>query len=148
MPVVRSTIGKNVVIWHENLVNIYDSSIGDNTKIASFVEIGGAKIGKNCKIEAYTFIPPGTVIEDNVFIGPHVAFTNDRYPTATPKGWVCEPVTVKRGASVGACSVVCPGVTVGENALVGAGSIVTRDVAPCQVVHGKKAEFARVIPYE
>ena len=128
-------------IWHPELVNIYNSVIGEDTKIASFVEIGNSNIGKNCKIEAFAFIPPGSVIEDNVFIGPHVTLTNDKYPSAKPSGWKCEPVTVKEGASIGAASVVCPGVTVGSHALVGAGSVVAEDVLPYQIIHGKKAEF-------
>ncbi len=72
------------------------------------------------------------MIEDNVFIGPHVIITNDRYPDAKSKTWKKEPVTVKKGASIGAGSIliagVTVGVTVGENAIVGAGSIVPRDV--------------------
>lgn len=141
MPIVNSQIHPSVKIWHPELVNIYNSVIGEGTKIASFVEIGDSNIGANCKIEAFAFIPPGTVIEDGVFIGPHVTLTNDRYPTASPKAWKSEPVTVKEGASVGAGSVVCPGVTVGAHALVGAGSVVASDVSPYQIVHGKKAEW-------
>ena len=145
MPIVNSTLHPSVVIWHPEQVNIYDSIIGENTKIASFVEIGDSKIGRNCKIECGVFIPPGSIIEDNVFIGPHCILTNDRYPSAKPKPWSREPVIVKRGASIGAGSVICPGVVIGENALVGAGSVVSRDVLPCQIVHGLKAEFKRVI---
>ena len=117
-------------------------------KVASFVEIGDSVIGRNCKVEAFAFIPPGSTIEDNVFIGPNVTLTNDRYPSAKPKPWSREPVIIKRGASVGAGSVICPGVTVGENALVGAGSVVSRDVLSCQIIHGKKAEFERMIANE
>jgi UDP-2-acetamido-3-amino-2,3-dideoxy-glucuronate N-acetyltransferase len=145
MPVVNSRIHPTAKIWHEELVNIYDSTIGENTKVASFVEIGDSVIGRNCKIEAFAFIPPGSVIEDNVFIGPNVTLTNDRYPSAKPKPWSREPVTVKRGASIGANCVVCPGVVIGENALIGAGSVISKDVLPCQVMHGKHAEFARVL---
>jgi acetyltransferase-like isoleucine patch superfamily enzyme len=145
MPIVDSQIHITCKIWYPKLVNIYGSTIGENTKIASFVEIGDSIIGRNCKIEAYVFIPPGSVIEDNVFIGPHVTLTNDRYPSAKPKPWSREPVVVKRGASIGANSVICPGVVIGENALIGAGSVVSRDVLPCQIVHGKKAEFKRMI---
>lgn len=145
MPIVNSKLHETVRIWHPELVNIYGSTIGENTKVAAFVEIGESKIGRNCKIESFTFIPPGSIIEDNVFIGPHVSLTNDRYPSAKPKPWSREPVTIKRGASIGANSVICPGVTIGENALVGSGSTVVKDVLPCQIIHGKKAEFGRMI---
>jgi UDP-2-acetamido-3-amino-2,3-dideoxy-glucuronate N-acetyltransferase len=145
MPVINTEMHPSVVIWHPELVNIYNSKIGENTKIASFVEIGDSVIGRNCKIEAFAFIPPGSVIEDNVFIGPHVTLTNDRYPSAKPKAWSREPVTVKRGASIGAASVICPGVIIGENSLVGAGSVVSRNVLPCHVVHGEQAKFNRVL---
>jgi UDP-2-acetamido-3-amino-2,3-dideoxy-glucuronate N-acetyltransferase len=145
MPIVNSQIHPSVTIHHPELVNIYNSTIGEGTKIASFVEIGDAKIGRFCKIEAYSFIPPGSIIEDYVFVGPHSTLTNDRYPSAKPKPWMREPVTIKRGASVGAGSVICPGVTVGENALVGAGSVVSRDVLPCQIIHGPKAHLERML---
>jgi acetyltransferase-like isoleucine patch superfamily enzyme len=137
--IINSKVHPSVKIWHPELVNIYDSYIGENTKVASFVEIGGARIGKWCKIEAFSFIPPGTVIEDYVFVGPHVIITNDRYPDAKRDTWNSEPVTIKRGASIGAGSVIVAGVTIGENALVGAGSVVSRDVSGETIVYGEKA---------
>ncbi len=141
--IVNSKIHPSVKIWHPELVNIYDSTIGEDTKIASFVEIGGTQIGKHCKIEAFAFLPPGTVIEDYVFICPHVIATNDRYPDLKRSDWKHEPVTVKRGASIGAGSVLVAGVTVGENALIGAGSIVSRDVPSGTIVYGEKANLRR-----
>jgi acetyltransferase-like isoleucine patch superfamily enzyme len=137
--IANSKLHPSVKIWHPELVNIYDSTVDEGTKIASFVEIGGAKIGKFCKIEAFAFLPPGTVIEDYVFIGPHVIVTNDRYPDVKQTDWKSEPVHVKKGASIGAGSVLIAGVTVEENALIGAGSIVTRDVQKGVVVYGEKA---------
>ena len=143
--IVNSKIHESVKIWHPELVNIYNTSIGEGTKVASFVEIGGASIGKFCKIEAFSFIPPGTVIEDYVFVGPHVIITNDRYPDVKREDWKLEPVTIKKGASIGAGSVLVAGVTIGENALVGAGSIVSRDVSKGTVVYGEKANLRRQI---
>jgi UDP-2-acetamido-3-amino-2,3-dideoxy-glucuronate N-acetyltransferase len=137
--IINSKLHESVKIWDPTLVNIYNSTIDEGTKIANFVEIGGAKIGKHCKIEAFAFLPPGTIIEDYVFIGPHVIATNDRYPDVKKSDWKHEPVTVKRGASIGAGSVLISGVTVGENALIGAGSIVARDVPKGTVVYGEKA---------
>ena len=103
-------------------------SIGKGTKLAAFVEIGdGVVIGENCKIEAFTFICPGVTIRDNVFIGPHVCFTNDKYPSADGL-FVMEKTLVKKGASIGAGSVILPGVTIGKDSCIGAGSVVTKDV--------------------
>jgi UDP-2-acetamido-3-amino-2,3-dideoxy-glucuronate N-acetyltransferase len=82
-------------------------------------------------------------IEDNVFIGPNVSFTNDKYPKARGE-WKLLPTRIKRGSSIGANSVILPGVTVGEDALVGAGSVVTKDVPPGAIVAGNPA---RIIGY-
>jgi len=139
MPIERSKVHSTVKIWHPELVNIYDSTIGEGTKIASFVEIGGSKIGRHCKIEAFAFIPPGTVIEDYVFIGPQVSITNDKSPNLLKPKWMSMPVTIKRGAVIGANSVIIAGVTIGEEALVGAGSVVTKDVPPKAKAYGNPA---------
>src|SRR3989338_6201193 len=104
-------LGNNVNIFHEDLVNLYGCEIGDNTKIATFVEIQkNVKIGKNCKIEALAFIPEGVVLEDEVFVGPHVCFTNDKLPRSTTtdgnlkagEDWIVSKTLVKRRASIGA----------------------------------------------
>lgn len=136
MPIKRSKLHPSVIIHHRNQVNIYDSEIGEGTKIASFVEIGGSKIGSFCKIEAHAFIAPGTVIEDYVFIGPHASITNDKYPTCLKKEWKLRSVTIKHGASIGASSVIIGGVTIGKEVLVGAGSIVTHDLEPYGLYRG------------
>jgi len=137
MPIADNVVlGENVVIHHPELVNLYGCEIGERTKIADFVEIGaGVTIGRNCKIETFAFIPAGVTIEDNVFVGPHVCFTNDRYP---PSGVVTETL-VKRGASIGAGSVILCGVRIGENAKVGAGAVVLRDVEDGELVVGSPA---------
>lgn len=140
MPIERSKLHETVKIWHRELVNIYDSEIGEGTKIASFVEIGGAKIGKFCKIEAHAFIPPGSIIEDYVFIGPHVVLTNDMYPDLlAAKTWNPQPVIIKRGARIGGHAVILPGVTIGERCLVGAGAVVKYDTEPDTVYVGNPA---------
>lgn len=135
-----------------NFVNLYGCEIGEGSLIASFVEIQrGVRIGKNCKVEAFAFIPSGVTIEDNVFIGPHAVFTNDLMPRATnPDGsqktaedWVCTPTLVKKGAAIGANSVIKCGITIGEGAMVGAGSVVTKDVPPRTLVAGNPAKEMR-----
>ena len=141
-------LGEGVKVYHPSLVNLYGCDIGDGSSIGAFVEIRrGVKLGKNVKVQAFAFIPEGVTIEDGVFIGPHVCFTNDLYPRATrPDGslqtaddWKLVPTTIKKGASIGANATILCGVTVGENAMVGAGSVVTRDVPPYALVLGVPA---------
>jgi UDP-2-acetamido-3-amino-2,3-dideoxy-glucuronate N-acetyltransferase len=141
-------LGDGVVIHHPALVNLYGCRIGDRTRIGTFVEIQrGASIGRSCKISSHTFICDGVTIEDGVFIGHGVMFTNDRVPRAlTPDGelqtdadWELTPTRVERGASIGSNATILPGLTIGECALVGAGAVVTRDVPPYAIVAGVPA---------
>jgi UDP-2-acetamido-3-amino-2,3-dideoxy-glucuronate N-acetyltransferase len=145
-------VGENVRIF--NFVNAYGCKIGDNSRVGAFVEIQkGATIGKSCKISSHTFICEGVHIEDNVFIGHGVMFTNDLFPRATrPDGtpqteedWKLVNTYVKKGASIGSNATILCGVTIGENALVGAGAVVTKDVAPNSVVAGSPAKFFKNI---
>jgi len=144
MPIERTKLGKSVKIWHSELVNIYDSEIGDNTKIAAFVEIGGAKIGRDCKIEAHILIPPGVTIGNSVFIGPHVCFTNDKFPRANNKNWELKKTLVGDGVSIGANCTILPGIVIGDNAIIGAGSIVCENVPASTVMYGSKAKPRRI----
>jgi acetyltransferase-like isoleucine patch superfamily enzyme len=142
-------LGENVVVYHPDLVNLYGCEIGDGCKIGAFVEIRKqVKIGRNVKIQAFAFIPEGVTIEDGVFIGPHVCFTNDdKYPRAVnPDGslmevddWQIVPTLVKQGASVGANAAIMCGITIGEYAMVGAGAVVTHDVPAHAIVAGVPA---------
>ncbi|MGO9269909.1 MAG: acyltransferase, partial [Terriglobia bacterium] len=142
-------LGRNVSI--HAFVNLYGCTIGDNTKIGTFVEIQkNARIGNNVKVSSHTFICEGVTIEDDVFIGHNVSFINDKYPHATSDGrlqteadWQVVPTRVKRGASVGTSATILCGVTIGEKAIVGAGSVVTRDVPDNTVVAGNPARVLR-----
>jgi len=139
-------LGDDVRIY--SFVNAYGCEIGDETRIGAFVEIQkGVKIGRRCKISSHSFLCEGVTIEDDVFVGHGVMFTNDKYPRATnPDGtpqteadWNVVPTVVKRGASIGSNATILPGVIIGENALVGAGAVVTRDVLDSTTVAGVPA---------
>ena len=145
-------LGRDVKIYA--FVNLYGCTIGDESKIGTFVEIQkGVAIGKRCKISSHTFVCEGVTIEDEVFIGHGVMFINDRYPRAsTPEGelqteadWEPVPTIVKKGASVGSNATILCGVTIGEGAIVGAGSVVTKDVPPFTIVAGNPAQVFRKI---
>jgi acetyltransferase-like isoleucine patch superfamily enzyme len=139
-------LGRDVKIY--SFVNAYDCEIGDESRVGAFVEIQkGARIGRRCKISSHTFICEGVTIEDNVFVGHGVMFTNDKFPRATnpdgsPQGdddWQVLGTLVKRGASIGSNATIIAGVTIGENAMIGAGAVVTRDVADGETVAGVPA---------
>jgi acetyltransferase-like isoleucine patch superfamily enzyme len=143
-------LGAGVRVY--GFTNLYGCTIGDGTHVGTFVEIQkGAAIGKRCKISSHSFICEGVTIEDEVFIGHHVTFINDRFPRATndqgqrqtEADWVCEKTVVRRGASIGSGSTLLGGITVGEHALVGAGSVVTKDVPAHAVVAGNPARRLR-----
>jgi acetyltransferase-like isoleucine patch superfamily enzyme len=151
MPIADSVkLGENVRIFHPTLVNLYGCEIGDDTKIGTFVEIQkNARVGARCKISSHTFICEGVSIEDEVFIGHGVIFTNDLLPRATgPDGqlqtdadWRVIETRIKRGASIGSGAVILCGITIGEKAMVGAGAVVTRDVAAHATVAGVPARL-------
>ena len=134
------------------------SYIGDGTKIWQYaVVMRGAVIGQNCQVGAHSFIESNVtignevtikngamlfeplIIEDGVFIGPGVIFSNDKYPKSIRNGSMNKhfPLTkVCIGASIGAGAIILPGLTIGENALIGAGSVITSDVAANSLVLG------------
>ena len=145
-------LGENVKL--NKFINLYGCSIGDNTKIGTFVEIQkNATVGKNCKISSHSFICEGVTVEDDVFIGHGVMFINDSYPRATSKNghlqteadWKVERTLIRRGASIGSGATILANVTVGENAIVGAGSVVTKNVPSDAVVAGNPARVLRYL---
>ena len=142
------TFGSNVTIYHPELVNMYGCQVGSDVRIGPFVEIQrNAVVGSRCKISSHTFICEGVLIEDDVFVGHGVMFTNDRFPRATTAAgqvqndsdWEVIPTTVLRGASIGSNATLLAGVTIGVGAMVGAGAVVTRDVEDFTIVAGVPA---------
>ena len=137
------------------LSDVQSKAIGEGTRVWQYVVIlPAARIGRDCNICSHCFIEndvvigdgvtvkpmvaicDGVTIEDGAFIGPHVSFTNDRHPKSGNRGFKLERTTVRKGASIGAGSMVMAGITVGEGAMAAAGSVVTRDVRPGVTVFG------------
>ena len=151
MPIADSVkLGKDVKIFHPQLVNLYGCTIGDETKIGTFVEIQvGVVVGARCKISSHSFLCEGVTVEDEVFIGHGVMFVNDLYPRSTNldgsmKGgddWELTEIRIKRRAGIGSNVTILAGVTVGENAIVGAGAVVTKDVPDYAIVAGVPAKI-------
>jgi UDP-2-acetamido-3-amino-2,3-dideoxy-glucuronate N-acetyltransferase len=149
MPVADSVVlESDVVIHHPQLVNLYGCRVGAESRIGAFVEVQrGAVIGRRCKISSHSFLCEGVTLEDGVFIGHGVMFTNDLYPRAvsddgslqTDGDWQCVPTLVKARASIGSNVTIVAGVTIGEGALVGAGAVVTKDVPAYAIVAGVPA---------
>jgi UDP-2-acetamido-3-amino-2,3-dideoxy-glucuronate N-acetyltransferase len=149
MPIAQDVqLAPDVNIFHPQLVNLYGCVIGSGTKVGAFVEIQkNAVVGSKCKISSHSFICEGVVIEDEVFVGHGVMFTNDRFPQATnPDGslkaetdWSVEVTRVKRRASIGTNVTIISGVTIGEGALIGAGAVVRADVPDYAIVVGVPA---------
>jgi len=151
MPVAQNVkLGEGVRIFQPDLVNIYGCALGDKTSVGPFVEIqAGVDIGKNCKIQSHSFLCEGVSIEDEVFVGHGVMFTNDLFPRSTnPDGslqtaedWTLVKTVIKRRASIGSNATIVAGVTVGENALIGAGAVVTKDVPDYAIAAGVPARI-------
>jgi len=141
-------LGREVKVFHPDLVNLYGCSVGDETKIGAFVEIQkNASVGARCKISSHSFLCEGIVIEDEVFVGHGVMFINDRFPSATTESgslqtesdWTVETTLIRKGASIGSGATILCGLTIGERALIGAGAVVTRDIPAGATVAGVPA---------
>lgn len=150
MPVNNATLGRGVTILYPDLVNIYGCSIGAGTRVGPFVEIQrDVTIGASCKISSHAFICEGVTIEDGVFIGHGVMFTNDIYPRAVTEtgeiqgadDWELVRTFVRERASIGSNATILAGVTIGAGALVGAGAVVTKDVPDHAIVAGNPARI-------
>ena len=134
-------IGEGTKIWHEAQVR-EGAVIGRNCVLGKSVYVGrNVKIGDNVKLENRVSVFQGVTIEDDVFVGPHVVFTNDLRPRSFNTDWKIVPTLVKKGASIGANSTIICGITIGEYSMIGAGSVVTKDVPPHALVYGNPARI-------
>ncbi|MEM8933745.1 MAG: acyltransferase [Acidobacteriota bacterium] len=153
MPIASSVVlGPGVVIPQPELVNLYGCEIGAETKIGPFVEIQkGARVGRRCKISSHSFLCEGVTLDDEVFVGHGVVFTNDKYPRSTTadgalqteEHWQMLPTHVGRRASIGSGAVILCGLRIGAGAMVGAGAVITRDVPDGATVAGVPARLLR-----
>ena len=134
-------LGSGTKVWH--FVHIMGGAkIGKDCVIADYVSVGrDVKIGDNVKLENRATVYEGVTIEDNVFVGPHVVFTNDQYPRSFNKDWKMLPTLVKKGSSIGARTVIVCGVTIGEYAMMGAGSVVTQNMPSHVLAYGNPARI-------
>lgn len=138
----NAKIGSNTKVWYPELSNIGDCVIGEDCRIHSHVWIGDrVSIGHSVRVQAFSFIPAGVMIGDNVFIGPRVTFTNDKNPPSREADWL--HTIVEDYVVIGAGAVILPGITLGEGCLVGAGSVVTKSVPKGATVYGNPATIHR-----
>lgn len=137
----NSVIGDGTRIW--NFVHVRENAeIGRDCVLGDYVYVGrGVKIGNSVKLENRATVYEGVIIEDYVFVGPHVTFTNDLYPRSFSTEWKIHLTRVKKGASIGAQTVIVCGVTIGEYALIGSGSVVTEDIPPYALAYGNPARI-------
>jgi UDP-2-acetamido-3-amino-2,3-dideoxy-glucuronate N-acetyltransferase len=132
-------IGAGTRIW----INVQvreNAEIGEQCILSKDVYVDHAvRIGRGCKIQNGVSVYHGVTLGDDVFVGPHASFTNDRVPRAFNAEWNVTPTRVLSGASIGANATIVCGVTIGEYAMVAAGAVVTRDVPPYTLVVGNPA---------
>lgn len=136
----KAHIGEGTKVW----INVQireNARIGEGCILSKDVYVDQAvRIGDRCKIQNGVSVYHGVTIGDDVFVGPYVAFTNDRVPRAFNTDWHVTETKVETGASLGANSTIVCGITIGEYAMVAAGSVVTKDVPPYTLVMGNPAK--------
>ena len=141
----QAIVPEDTSIWQFCVV-LPQAKIGHNCNICShcFIE-NDVVIGDNVTMKCGVQVWDGITLEDNVFIGSNVTFTNDRYPRSKNENWKLEKTVIRRGASIGAGSVILCGIEIGENAMIGAGSVVTKNVPAGELWIGNPARFVRII---
>jgi len=133
---LKSSVGERTRVWGAAWIG-RQSTVGADCTIGRCVHVEGSQVGDRCSLQTFAYLCPGTRLEDEVFVGPHVCFTNHRRPTAVRDGeFIPEGSTVKRGARIGANATIGPGITIGEGAFVQMGARVFRDVPAGATVYG------------
>ncbi len=141
----QAKVPESTNVWQFSVV-LPKAKIGEQCNICShcFIE-NDVRIGDNVVVKCGVQLWDGVTLEDNVFIGANVTFTNDRFPRAKNSAWKQENTVVRRGASIGAGSTLLCGIEIGENAMIGAGSVVTKNVPAGELWVGNPAKFVRQI---
>jgi acetyltransferase-like isoleucine patch superfamily enzyme len=141
----QASIGAGTKVWINVQIREH-ANIGEGCILSKDVYIDHAvTVGHRCKIQNSVSVYHGVEIGNDVFVGPNVAFTNDRVPRAFNADWQITPTRVDHGASIGANATIICGITIGEYAMVAAGSVVTKDVPPFTLVMGNPARVAAKI---
>lgn len=136
----KAQIGIGTKIWNQAQVR-EGAVLGENCIISKNVYIDeNVHIGSNVKIQNNVNVYHGVTVEDDVFLGPSMTFTNDMFPRAFNSDWRVSETLVKKGASIGANATIRCGVTIGSYATVGCGSVVTKDVPDYALVVGNPAK--------
>lgn len=142
-------LGEGTKVWHFAQVR-KNAKLGKNVVVGNSVFIDeGSIIGDNCKIQNHAILYHQAILENGVFIGPNVCFTNDKQPRAiNPDGsfksaddWEASTIKIGTGAAIGGHSCITPGVTIGQWAMAGSGSVITKDVPDYGLVYGNPAKI-------
>lgn len=134
-----AVLGHGTTVWNQAQIR-EDVTIGERCVLSKDTYIDrNVTIGSGVKIQNGVSVYQGVTVEDNVFIGPHVCFTNDKVPRAFNEGWEITPTKIKKGASIGANATIVCGIEIGEYAMVAAGAVVTKSVPPYGLVMGNPA---------
>ena len=144
----QAPIPDSTNIWQFCVV-LPDAKVGENCNVCShcFIE-NDVEIGNNVTVKCGVQLWNGLRVEDDVFIGANVSFTNDRYPRSKQYPVAFEKTVIRKGASIGAGSVILCGIEIGEKAMSGAGSVVTKDVPAGELWVGNPARFVRKLEEE
>lgn len=137
----KCSIGEGTYVWMN--VQIREGvAIGKNCIVSKdcYIDLD-VKIGDRVKIQNGVSVYKGVTIEDDVFLGPHMVFTNDMFPRSFNSEWKITPTLIRKGASIGANATIICGSVIGEYALVGAGSVIKKDVAPHSLMVGNPAKM-------
>ncbi len=144
----QAPIPDSTNIWQFCVV-LPDAKVGENCNVCShcFIE-NDVEIGNNVTVKCGVQLWDGLRVEDDVFIGANVSFTNDRYPRSKQYPAAFEKTVIRKGASIGAGSVILCGIEIGEKAMIGAGSVVTKDIPAGELWVGNPARFVRKLEEE
>ena len=144
----QAPIPDSTNIWQFCVV-LPDAKVGENCNVCShcFIE-NDVEIGNNVTVKCGVQLWDGLRVEDDVFIGANVSFTNDRYPRSKQYPAAFEKTVIRKGASIGAGSVILCGIEIGEKAMIGAGSVGTKDIPAGELWVGNPARFVRKLEEE